>query len=60
MSGLPKSLTERLVTLTVALVAVTIGLTWVWHRLRPLLPVIIVVAVLVIVLKVIQYRRNHW
>jgi Flp pilus assembly protein TadB len=60
VSGFPKSATERLVTLTVTLIVVVIGLTWVWHRLRPLLPFLIIIAVLVIVLKVVQYRRDHW
>lgn len=59
MNPSPKSLLDRLVATTFTLLLVAIGLSWSWHLLRPLLPVLVVAAVIVVAWRVLR-RRNEW
>lgn len=59
MNQSPKSYLDRLVSTTVMVLLVAIGLTWTWHLVEPLLPVVIVGGLLVLLLRFLQ-RRREW
>lgn len=58
MNNTPKPFLGRVVSTTVIVVLVAIGLSWAWHLLEPLVPVFITVAVVVVMYKVVQSRRD--
>lgn len=53
-------LTERAVGFLVVLVAGVLALRWAWEQLRPLLPVLVVVVVLVGLWRVSSLIRRRW
>jgi predicted PurR-regulated permease PerM len=59
MNPAPKSYLNRLVSTTIVLLLVAIGLTWAWHLVEPFLPVVIVGGLLVVLLRFLQ-RRQEW
>jgi predicted PurR-regulated permease PerM len=59
MNPTPKSYLDRLVSTTTVVLLVAIGLTWIWHLVEPLLPVVIIGGLLVVLLRFLQ-RRREW
>jgi xanthine/uracil permease len=56
----PKSWLRQLLETAVGLVAVGLLLNWAWRLLRPLVPVIVVVAVAVTLVPVAVRRFRDW
>ena len=59
MNPSPKSLLDRLVAITVTLLFVALGLSCVWHLVRPLVPVLVLGAVVFVIVKIVR-QRNSW
>jgi Flp pilus assembly protein TadB len=59
MNNSPSSWPSRLLSAAVAVVVAALLFRWAWMLIRPLLPVIVVVAVLVIAFRFWQ-RRDNW
>jgi hypothetical protein len=60
MNPSPKSLLDQVLAGTVTLVLIAVGLSWAWHLLRPLIPVLIASAVAVLAMRVLWVRRHDW
>jgi len=60
MNPFHKSPLEHLVSITITIVLVSIGLSWSYHLLRPLIPAIVIVVIAVTLLKLFNNRRNGW
>lgn len=59
MNSTPKSLLDQAFTVMITVVLIAIGLSWAWHLVRPLLPVFVGVAVVVVIGRYLRVR-NQW
>ena len=55
-----KSFGGRVLDLALCLLAATLLLVWAWSLLRPLLPVIIVLSLVIVILGIVFRWRRHW
>ena len=55
-----KSFASRILDLALCLLAATLLLTWAWSLLRPLLPVIIVIAMVLVVVGLVARWHRFW
>jgi hypothetical protein len=60
MNSAPKPLLDRLVAFTITLLLVSIGLSWTWQLLHPLLPLFIIATVTIVVFKILKTRKDDW
>ena len=51
---------SRLLDFALCVLAAALLLTWVWHLIRPLLPFIAVVAVVLLAISLTIRRRRRW
>ena len=59
MNSTPKSLLDQAFTVMVTVVLIAIGLSWAWRLVRPLVPVFVGVAVVVVIVRCLR-ARNQW
>jgi hypothetical protein len=48
------------VSFTITIVLISIGLSWSYRLLRPLIPAIVIAAIVAILLKLFNNRRDNW
>lgn len=61
MTGNPlKSGLDRLLEMAIVLVAIGLLLQWAWQLIRPLIPVVVIIAALVAVITLLVQRKRNW
>jgi Flp pilus assembly protein TadB len=50
---------DQVIDLTIAIVLIAIGLSWAWHLVRPLVPVFVAGAIVVVIVR-LWHAKNQW